>query len=212
MVPSPFPSQRPNSSWTIAGRLSISASSTRAGPSGRRRPCSQFLSVPSGMPMLLAKAGCDSPVLLRIATTSGQDPTDRKLIGCCAELDSGDLVNPMAWSSIRSGHWRPAGSRSRPKSPPMMRRSTASPGPQHRRCVRLRDRSRRKRRDDDRRRRQPFTDPIRSRVRETLRRLSDTSLERSHEQAPVVPRRPQASQRDALSDRDRPHALAPADH
>ena len=63
--------QRPSASWTIVGRLSISASSTRAGPSGRRRPCSQFLSVPSGMPMHRAKAGCDIPVLLRIATTSG---------------------------------------------------------------------------------------------------------------------------------------------
>ena len=38
---------------------------------------------------------------------------------------------------------------------------------------------------------------------------SDTSLERSHEPAPAVPRRPPASQRDALSNRDRPHALAP---
>ena len=71
MVPSPFPSQRPNSSWTIAGRLSISASSTRAGPSGRRRPCSQFLSVPSGMSMLLAKAGCDSPVLGSAPSSGG---------------------------------------------------------------------------------------------------------------------------------------------
>lgn len=35
-------------------------------------PCSHFLSVPSGMPMLRAKVGCDGPPA-RIAMTSGQD-------------------------------------------------------------------------------------------------------------------------------------------
>jgi len=72
-----FPRQRPNSSWTIDGRLAISASSTRAGPTGRRRPCSQFLSVPSRTPMLRAKSGWDIPVLPRIATTSGADTSIR---------------------------------------------------------------------------------------------------------------------------------------
>ena len=72
-----FPRQRPNSSWTIDGRLAISASSTRAGPTGRRRPCSQFLSVPSRTPMLRARSGWDIPVLPRIATTSGADTSIR---------------------------------------------------------------------------------------------------------------------------------------
>lgn len=48
----------------IDSRFPIRASSTRAGPSGRR-PCSQFLRVPSGTPMLSANAGCYNP-----ATTS----------------------------------------------------------------------------------------------------------------------------------------------
>ena len=74
-----------------------SARAARApGPSGRRRACSQFLSVPSGMPMLRAKTVCDSPVLLRIATTSGEDTS----MSCTA--------NP-AWSPDRrtSGSGRP---------------------------------------------------------------------------------------------------------
>ena len=37
-------------------------------------------------------------------------------------------------------------------------------------------------------------------------------LERGHEPASALPRRPPPSQRGALPDRDRPHALAPADH
>ena len=72
--------QRPSSSCTIDGRLSMRASSTRAGPSGRRRPCSQFLSVPNEMPMLRANAGWDRPVLPRIAATSGLETS----ISCTA--------------------------------------------------------------------------------------------------------------------------------
>ena len=42
--------------------------------------------------------------------------------------------------------------------------------------------------------------------------LPDSRLERGHEPASALPRRPPPSQRGALPDRDRPHALAPADH
>ena len=41
--------------------------------------------------------------------------------------------------------------------------------------------------------------------------LPDSRLERGHEPASALPRRPPPSQRGALPDRDRPHALAPAD-
>ena len=47
---SPPSLHRPSSAWTIHGRFLISARSTRAGPRGRRRPCSQFFRVPSGTP------------------------------------------------------------------------------------------------------------------------------------------------------------------
>ena len=42
--------------------------------------------------------------------------------------------------------------------------------------------------------------------------MADSRLERGHEPASALPRRPPPSQRGALPDRDRPHALAPADH
>ena len=48
------------------GRLIVRFHSGRhpflAGPCRERCPCSQFWSVPTGTPMRLAKAGCDSPV------------------------------------------------------------------------------------------------------------------------------------------------------
>ena len=47
-------------------------------------------------------------------------------------------------------------------------------------------------------------------VCEAVRRLPDSRLERGHEPASALPRRPPPSQRGALPDRD-PHALAPAD-
>ena len=59
-------------------------------------------------------------------------------------------------------------------------------------------------RNDDRCRRQPHPDPIRSRVREAVRRVPDSRLERGHEPASALPRRPPPSQRGALPDRDRP--------
>ena len=74
----------------------------------------------------------------------------------------------------------------------------------------IRDWSRRGDRDDERRRRQPYPDPLRSRVRETLRRLPNSRVIRRHQPASALPRRPPPSRRGALSDRHRPHALAPA--
>ena len=58
---------------------------------------------------------------------------------------------------------------------------------------------------------QSRTHPVRSGVREALRRLSDPRLDRGHEPTPALPRRPPPGQRGPLSDRDRPHALAPTD-
>ena len=54
------------------------------------------------------------------------------------------------------------------------------------------------------------THPVRSGVREALRRLSDPRLDRGHEPTPALPRRPPPGQRGPLSDH-RPHALAPTD-
>ena len=139
--------------------------------------------------------------------------TDRKLIECCAELESGDLVDPTAsvkhslrslatrWLTLAaeiSVHDKALDSITRTAAPTLREAFGIGPDASAEMMIVAGDK--------------PFTDPVRRRVCKTLRRLSDTSLERSHEPAPAVPRRPPASQRDALSNRDRPHALAPADH
>ena len=63
--------------------------------------------------------------------------TDRKLIECAPNSSQATSSTPPLRSSMRSGHSRHAGLRSRRKSPPMTRRLTASLGPPRRRCVRL---------------------------------------------------------------------------
>jgi hypothetical protein len=57
-------------SSTASGCRAITASSTRAGPSGRVRPCSQFFSVAGWNPNLAANAAWLSPSRLRVARTS----------------------------------------------------------------------------------------------------------------------------------------------
>ena len=54
--------------------------------------------------------------------------------------------------------------------------------------------------------------PLRSRVRETLRHLPHPRLIRADQPPPPLPRRAPPSQRSALPDRHRPHALPPAHH
>ena len=76
----------------------------------------------------------------------------------------------------------------------------------------LRHRSRLRSRAAHRVRRQPPTDPLRGGVRETLRDLPDPGLLRTDQPAPPLPRRPPPSQRCALPDRDRAHAIPPAHH
>ena len=66
-------------------------------------------------------------------------------------------------------------------------------------------------RDDDRGRRQPDPRPLRSGVREAVRRLPDSGLEWRDSSAPTLSRRPPPGERRALPHRHRPHAMASAD-
>lgn len=61
-------------------------------------------------------------------------------------------------------------------------------------------------------RRQPRPSPLRSSVREALRRLSDPRRVRDHEPAPALTSRAPRSQRRALPGRARAHAVPPAHH
>ena len=138
--------------------------------------------------------------------------TDRQLINRCADLEPGDIIDPTAsikhalralatrWLTLSTeigAHDEALDTLTMTAAPSL--REAYGIGP------------RLSRRDDDRRRRQPRTDPIRSRVRQALRRLPDPRLHRDYEPAPALPRRPPPSQRGTLPDRDRPHALAPTD-
>ena len=139
--------------------------------------------------------------------------TDRKLIERCAALRPGEIIDPTASvkHSLRAlaARWRTLaaeiGDHDEALGHPHQE-GGADPARD------VRDWSRLGGRDDDRCRRQPHPDPIRRRVCEAVRRLPDSCLERGHEPASALPRRPPPSQRGALPDRDRPHALAPADH
>ena len=53
-------------SKTIHGSRAMRASSTRAGPVGCRRPCSQFRSVFTGTPIEFAKLCCEVPIPPRV--------------------------------------------------------------------------------------------------------------------------------------------------
>ena len=61
-------------------------------------------------------------------------------------------------------------------------------------------------------RRQPRTDPFRSRIRETLRYLSDPGVIRTDQQASSLQRRAPTSQRGALPSSDSTNAIPPAHH
>ena len=62
--------------------------------------------------------------------------------------------------------------------------------------------------DDDRRGRQSDARPVRGGVRQTVRRVPDSRVERCDASPPTLSRRPSPSQRGPLPDRDRAHALA----
>ncbi len=61
---------RCNASTTAAGLWAATCNNARAGPSGIRRPCSQFLSVAPLTPIMSANADCDWPRSARTAFTS----------------------------------------------------------------------------------------------------------------------------------------------
>ena len=139
--------------------------------------------------------------------------TDQKLIERCVALRPGDIIDPTASAkhALRAlaARWRTLSAEVAAHDE-VLDTLTRTATPTLREAVR--DWRRLGSRNDDRCRRQPHPDPIRSRVRKAVRRVPDSRLERGHEPASAFPRRPPPSQRSALPDRDRPHALAPADH
>jgi hypothetical protein len=133
-----------------------------------------------------------------------QPLTDRKLIDRCARLLPGVLDDTTAstkhalralatrWLSL-AGEIDTHDEGSRPDS---------SPGVWHRIGLGSGD--------DDRGGGQSHARPIGGRVRQTLRRVPDSGVERRHASPSTLSRRPSPSQRSALPDRHRAHAVASA--
>ena len=138
--------------------------------------------------------------------------TDRQLIKRCADLEPGDLIDPTAsikhalralatrWLTLSTeigAHDEALDTLTMTAAPSLREAYGIGPDSAAEMMIVAGD--------------NPCTDPIRSRVRQALWRLPDPRLDRDHEPAPALPRRPPPSQRGTLPDRDRPHALAPTD-
>ena len=139
--------------------------------------------------------------------------TNRALINRCARYRVSAMNSPTA-----SAKHSPK-SVSTPLAPP--RHRGALPRRRPRRphhpgiadtTKRIRHRSRLRSGDPHRVRRQPRADPLRSRIRETLRHLPHTCLIRANQPTSPLPRRAPTSQRSPLPSRHRTNAIPPTHH
>jgi hypothetical protein len=89
---------------TISGFTAATFSKARAGPSGRRRPCSQFRSVATLTPIMRANSACDFPSCPRIDFTStGANAVTRRqltLPSLTAQIPPPSSFNPPATTYI----------------------------------------------------------------------------------------------------------------
>ena len=137
--------------------------------------------------------------------------TDKKLIDRCAGLRPGliESTTASAKHTLRAlaRRWLSLAAEITEPRPPAR---AADDGDRADALRRLRDRRRHRGRDADRLRRQPRTDPLRSGLRQALRRRPDTRLLRQHHPTSTLLRRTPTSELSPLPRRDRADALPPA--